>query len=373
MFCIDLFPSTSNRFLLIVHQPLISRCLALSDQSSNVLFRDEDFITSISNALSTGGVLVAQVGQAGRMNDAPREFARRSVLDVNLVSDLKSHRFVKVRQYSEGHGGLLGPWTFMVAFNDERTSERWFATEAEVALATRERMLSTDSGSPPLRYFDGSVMRSYAFPSRVAEENFCRTDPSPSLCRSGHGFDPELPSAPASSLLASRGSTDDGAGIGSAVFNESLNTYVAIEESVNDVTVLPKARRLIQAAASGVNGSALWDALAAFVVECGLATSCYGDPALFVRPGIAPARSVCNGTGGGKHSSQESSETPAPTVDWPLLSAAVYDPFVDRNHLVLLMTTAQTRRSVAVVDPRTDGVIRSLRRAAAHGNASDPH
>jgi hypothetical protein len=309
------------------------------------------------------------------MNDAPREFARRSVLDVDLVSDLKSHRFVKVRQYSEGHGGLMGPWTFMVAFNDERTSERWFATEAEVALATRERMLSTDSGSPPLRYFDGSVMRSYAFPSRVEEENFCRTDPSPSLCRSGHGFDPELPSAPASSLLASRGSTDVGAGIGSAVFNESFpeNTYVAIEESVNDVTVLPMARRLIQASASGVQGSALWDALAAFVVGCGLATSCYGDPALFVGPGIVPARSVGNGTGSGKHSSQGSSETPAPTVDWLLLSAAVYDPFVDRNHLVLLMTTAQTRRSVAVGDPRADGVVRSLRRAAANGNVSDPH
>jgi hypothetical protein len=308
------------------------------------------------------------------MNDAPREFARRSVLDVDLVSDLKSHRFVKVRQYSEGHGGLMGPWTFMVAFNDERTSERWFATEAEVALATRERMLSTDSDIPPLRYFDGSVMRSYAFPSRVAEENFCRADPSPSLCRSGHGFDPELPSAPASSLLVSRGSTDDGAGIGSVAFNESFpeNTYVAIEESVNDVTVLPKARRLIQASASGVQGSALWDALAAFVVGCGLATSCYGDPAFFVRPGIVPARSICNGTGGGDPPSQESSEAPAPTVDWPLLSAAVYDPFVDRNHLVLLMATAQTRRSVAVGGPLTDGVVRWLRRAAAHGNASDP-
>jgi hypothetical protein len=315
-------------------------------------------------------VLVAQVGKAGRMNDAPREFARRSVLDVGVASDLQNHGFVKVRQYSEGHGGLMGPWAFMVAFKDERTSERWFATEAEVDLATRERLLPL-----PLSYFDGSMMRSYAFPSRVAEENFCRTDPSPSLCGAGHGFDPERPSAPASSHAMAHGSVNE-AGSSAVALNECIpeNTYVAIEESVNDVSVLPRARRLIQSSATGVQGSALWDSLSAFIRG-------NGEPSFFVSSKIASAatRTVCNNRTGGEEQQRaptmSEKTAPAPADDMfrhlsANLDRSVYDPFVDRNHMVLL-TTAQTHRRVQspMGDHRAAASFARPSRAA-HGKAS---
>jgi hypothetical protein len=332
-----------------------------------MLFRDEDFIAAVSNALSPGGVLVAQIGKAGRMNDAPSEFARWSVVDVGLASDLQNHRFVKARQYSEGHGGLMGPWTFMVAFKDERTSERWFATEAEVELATRERLLPL-----PLSYFDGSIMRSYSFPSRVAEENFCRTDPSPSLCRAGHGFDPERPSAPASSLVIAQGSVNEAVST-TVALNESLpeNTYFAIEEAVNDVSVLPRARRLIQSSATGVQGSALWNALAAFIRG-------NGEPSFFVSSGIAEAtRTVCNNRTGGEERQRAPtmSETTAPVDDLLLhlsasLDRSVYDPFVDRNHMVLLTTALTPRWVHSHMGDRRAAASFARPSRAAHGNAS---
>jgi hypothetical protein len=286
------------------------------------------------------------------MKQPAREFTRERVLDERFISDLRKHGLVKIKEYAEGHGGFMGVWAFLVAFRDAKSSERWYATEAEIDLSVRRRILPTRSGSNPLHFFDGSVMRSYSYPSRIIEEVFCRKDPPPSLCSSGHGLNPEIPEARSSSLSVSP-SRVPVAGWG-LFFSEAFpkGTYVAIDQSVNDVLVPPKAKRVIKGVTLRSTPLQKWDPLTSYIAGHGLATDMYGDPAFLVDSGVKVfANRGCRRT-------YNESET------------SVYDPFVDRNHLVLLAADV-TGRDVEAREEMKSSVI--VRFGEGIGNRSTEH
>jgi hypothetical protein len=332
---------------------------------SDVLYNNDDFLSAVARSLSQGGVIVAQVGEAPWMNAAPRSLTRKSVVSEGFISRLKNHDFFKITEYAEGHGGLLGVWTFLVAFKDRASSERWYATEAEVDLSIRHRLLPTRSGSPPLHFFDGSVMKSYSFPSRIVEEVFCREDPPPGRCSEGHGFDPDRPAAPSSSFIAANSSIP-GAGRG-VFFKESFpkDTYITLDDNVNSVLVMPRTKRIIKGCTSGSTVSTKLDAVASYILGYGYATDFFGDPAFFVDSGATTfTNHGCNGTAnvGEPLSVTEATadvEAMPPELDQDEVESSVYDPFVDRNMFVLLMTDV-TGRDVQAGEEMTDNYLKYL-------------
>jgi hypothetical protein len=79
----------------------------------------------------------------------------------------------------------------MVGFKQRASRSNWFANEALVELKIRERVVQTRSGESPLRYFDGATMKSYRFPKKPTEDEFCRKVPVAESCSDSNGFDAE--------------------------------------------------------------------------------------------------------------------------------------------------------------------------------------
>jgi hypothetical protein len=332
---------------------------------SDTLYSNSALISALSNALTEDGVLVAQVGQSPFLRQAPREYTRQSVLDDGFISLLKENGFEKVKEYEEAHGGFQGVWSYMVAFKVTDSNELWFANEAEVDLAVQDRISPTVSGAPALKFFDGSVMRSYAYPSRIVEEIFCRKVPTPSLCDKGHGFDPELPNARISSFEV-RNSTISGAGRG-VFFKEAFreNTYIAIEASVNDTMIQPSTKRIIKEMKSSTSLTR-WHTWESWMFGYGFSTDFYGDSSFIVDASILTfTNHGCKGTSnyGEKLSVTEetaSTETMPPELEYTEIESAVYNPFAERNHLIYIGALDMTNRDVEAGEELLDEFLKFL-------------
>ncbi len=146
----------------------------------------------------------------------------------------------------QSHAGFLGIWTYLVAFKSFETRKAWYAGEAEIELLRHRRSMRTSSGTSPFRYFDASTKKSYKLPSRSAEVVFCREEPRPPGCEHGHGFDPERPLVPVSSLQVKSSLIGKSAGRGVvAKVNIPKGAYIAIDDAVNKVFFPPSTFALI--------------------------------------------------------------------------------------------------------------------------------
>ena len=98
----------------------------------------------------------------------------------------------------QSHCAFSDPWSFLVACKDFSCRERWYSNSASVDLDIHKRILPTHSGSPTLKYFDGSTKSLYRIPTKPFEVNYCRQESSPSECASLQGYDPTIPNIPES-------------------------------------------------------------------------------------------------------------------------------------------------------------------------------
>jgi hypothetical protein len=329
---------------------------------SDALYNNSALIAAISNALTADGVLTSQFGQL--LPNGPREFTRQSIIDTDFIPFLEKNGFKKIKEYAEGHGGFLGVWTFMVAFKDRKSSERWYANAAVVDFAIKQRITPTVSGGPALHFFDGALMNAYSYPSRIVETNFCRSQPMPPLCSRGHGFDPEKGNAPITSFEV-RDSDIPGAGRG-VFFKESFpnGTYIAIEKTVDDILILPKTNKIVTQMSKS-STSSKWNSVVAYIIGYGFASNFYGDAAFLMDACILTfLNHGCNSTEnmGMKLSVNEMTADPdrfPPELDYDTIEEAVYNPFADRNHMIY-MTIDTFNRDVEAGEELKDNYLAYL-------------
>lgn len=146
------------------------------------LYKDLDFWGTILNAISDDGILVMQMGISPHVLD-PGEAFGRNYNRATLFDTVEAVGFKRMFLYEEGHSNFLTPWSYLVACKSEKCSEEWYLNEAEIDLRIRERILPTKSGTPALRYVDGSTMKKYQRPSSAWQAVYCRKLHRPVECK----------------------------------------------------------------------------------------------------------------------------------------------------------------------------------------------
>jgi len=302
-----------------------------------VLYNNDELTAAISRALTDEGVFVAQVGQAEFLVDPAIEYTRESVLDDSFIPHLLRHGFMKIREYEDFHGGFMGIWNFMIAFKDTGSSENWYASQSQIDLEIRKRLIPTRSGESPLRYFDGATMKGLSHPSRSAEEVFCRKADSPPFCDMGHGYDPERHNIPSDALevKASGVALKEAAPEGS---------YVAIDDAVRSMSVLPHTRRLTKIM-GGISDK--WKTFESYPFRQGYATDYFGYPAHGADSVVtAFANSGCNGT--------DNIRSPPQPRGASSLDGYANNIYIDRNYHHLF-STRSVSKDVSAGEELLDG------------------
>lgn len=258
---------------------------ASHSEFSDMLYLNDDFTIALSNALEDNGIFVAQVGEADNMVDPGAHLSKKQA-ETTFMSNLIKHGFESIAEYDEAHGGFLGVWSFLVAFHDT-FGNAFNSNQAEIDAELRWRAMETKDGSSPFRFFDGATMMSYQFPSRVSQEVFCRTEPTPAFCDGGHGFDPERPNVPVSSFEPKHSAIlNAGRGLYSKV-DIAKGSYLAIDEAVHDMILMPTTTELIRQMHKSDGIGKRWEALDAYMFAYGFETEISGGPAYSVDPGIS--------------------------------------------------------------------------------------
>eukprot|EP00529_Nitzschia_sp_RCC80_P004790 CAMPEP_0113451936 /NCGR_PEP_ID=MMETSP0014_2-20120614/6591_1 /TAXON_ID=2857 /ORGANISM="Nitzschia sp." /LENGTH=944 /DNA_ID=CAMNT_0000343299 /DNA_START=332 /DNA_END=3166 /DNA_ORIENTATION=- /assembly_acc=CAM_ASM_000159 len=202
------------------------------------LYTDSDFYRAINNALHHDGAIVAQIGEANYLQDAPSMFSDDRNCD-GFVDGLEAMNFTEMTEYQEPGCGFFDPWSFHVAAKDNSTilTEGWFANEAVVNLKIRQRILPTVDGQSSLRHFDGATMKTYRYPSKASTEVFCRDPLTPESCLEGSGFNPEISNIPVH-LLQGRAES-----IHSSV-DSPQSSFLGLETAVQAIHLDSKANEI---------------------------------------------------------------------------------------------------------------------------------
>lgn len=236
-----------------------------------------DMATGVSQVLKDDGLLLLQVEQA----DTSSKF-----LWVEALKDEDEYDIIK--EYSHGDTN------FLMVMTDEAYLGQWFANEAEVNLKIHQRVPS------PLPYFDGTIMQSYQYPSRIVEDQFCEDHPEVSTCKQGHGFDPSKTMVPLSSFEVKL-STLENAGRGVYLTHDAEEgAYIFVDGCVHNIHIPDNTVVIIDDFLEGVYKIApvpQWETLMWYTHGYGFVHEEYGQQAHDVDPGIGTfVNHGCNGT-----------------------------------------------------------------------------
>jgi spermidine synthase len=149
---------------------------------SDMLYSDEQFLSSMVNSLSDEGVLAIQIGTAATIDDPRPEYGiykNRERL-FNMLEAMEQVQTMLV--YEEPHCGFLEPHAFLIICKNVECRSRWYARSDQVDYEIYDRISRTHSKDRALSFFDGTTQRSYQWPKKGWETVYCRRDPIPFEC-----------------------------------------------------------------------------------------------------------------------------------------------------------------------------------------------
>mmetsp|Transcript_42960 Transcript_42960/g.90246 ORF Transcript_42960/g.90246 Transcript_42960/m.90246 type:complete len:925 (+) Transcript_42960:227-3001(+) len=177
------------------------------------LYKDNHFVDALYNGLSEKGVFAIQIGETETTSD-PGDDTGPDQDTANMMRALQSVGFQSMHNYDEGHSHFQAPWSYLVCLKDSKSRASWYRTAPEIEIELHQRLHSTESGAPALRFFDGSTMVDYQTPPKAAETTYCRKEDEPWECDEYLGIDPEFVNAPISHLEARKSTLGEHAGRG---------------------------------------------------------------------------------------------------------------------------------------------------------------
>jgi hypothetical protein len=326
----------SCRFLVFDCCQCILRCRDPQDlvDFASTLLSSDAFIKSIFNSLSVDGVFVSQLGEVDMPDKVPDHFLEEN----EFVGKLAKEEFTGIKLYTESHGGFMAPWKFTIAFKSHEGKYRWFFNQAEADYELHQRAVeTTDSNDSPFLFYDGATHQSYQDSSRISENAFCTSEPTPPYCEKRHGYDPERQNINIQSLQV-RSSEIEGAGRG-IFFTQDFakGSYVAIDEGSHNIMFMPSTTHYLQELLKqGYTDQ--WKTFDFYMFGYGFSHDYYGEAGFSVDPSIMTfINHGCNGTYN-MGTVTSVTEMNADHDEMPLdiyenvLESYVYNPFIDRNH-----------------------------------------
>ena len=145
------------------------------------LYKDLNFWGTILEAISDDGILVMQLGMSPALDDPGEQFQLNNNR-ATLFNSIEAVGFKRMFLFEEGHSNFLFPWSYLIACKSEKCAKEWYLNEAELNLRILERILPTKSGTPALKYVDGSTLRRYRRPPSAWQAVYCRKLPRPDEC-----------------------------------------------------------------------------------------------------------------------------------------------------------------------------------------------
>ena len=310
---------------------------------SDILYKDETFVSSLVHALTDLGVMVVQVGCAPYMSDDDSNLihvAKAPTL-AQFEHILESHGMVSMKSYQETHGQFLGPWEFRIVHKSYDTLKNYFYEPAMVNLQQAKSAMATRSKDFPFSYFDGATWASAQYPSRIDSRFYCFTHPRASkLCQELQGYDPNLPNVPGSALEVKPSLIPNG---GRGLFftqDFEEGSYLAIDQSVWHMEVLPDTVELLMYDMIQSPARRNFELWSAYLFGYGFSSNYYGWPSSHVDAGVATfLNHGCNGTYVVGRRTNVTELTADPLEIPPELmeieeELAFFNPIVDRNHFV---------------------------------------
>jgi len=321
-----------------------------NNEFSDVLYKSNDYLTSVFNALSEDGILVVQIGESPA-HDSPAElnttFKNRSIL-IEILSQLG---FETMHVYGQNHGGYQATWNNLLVSKSVKTRSRWFRNAAEINLQISQGLVKSKSGSPLLRYFDGTTMERFQVPGRDVENVFCRQAPVPDECLY-RGFNPQIPNFNAGNFEVKQSKISKSAGRGLfATVDIPKGSYISAETAGHTVHFKPSTYALLEKMEMYVS-SAL-DAVYFYMHGYGVQVHHLGDKSNVVDSSILTFMNHgCNGTYNHAHLGQsyEFNEFTADDSEMPEEygeDRSVYNPALDRNTPFWLSSLDLTTRDIS--------------------------
>jgi len=213
---------------------------------AKALYDNDAFLRSLHSGLSEEGVIVMQLGSSPEFRDPPEDhsFHHNRAKVTELIQKVG---FESMHVYEEAHSQFENPWSYLVAFKDNKNRAHWYANPAEVEMKIPTRLVPTKSGASSLSYFDGATMWRYQMPHKVFETTYCRKDPEPMDCEWWEEqYEDE--NAPVSSFEVKISSVEGKSGRGVyATVDIPMYTKIGMEESLKAIRVPPPTASRVNA------------------------------------------------------------------------------------------------------------------------------
>lgn len=233
----------------------------LSDPHDDVefavaLYNNDEYITSLYNALSEDGILVVQVGESAQLADPAEELTMYKNRQI-MIEKLTELGCESITIYGQAHGGYSAPWNNLIATKSLKVRSRWYRNEAEVNVEIQRRSVRSKSGSPLFHYFDGATMQFFQIPSKSFESVYCKRDPTPPDCETGIRYDTKASNADISSYEVRVSGAGEKAGRGIFASNDiPKGSYLSLDTSTHLVYFPATTLRLVFAMEAAI-GDAL--------------------------------------------------------------------------------------------------------------------
>jgi hypothetical protein len=309
------------------------------------MLKSDDFISSIYNSLTDAdGVFVIQMGVDDLSDDVPSSFYDKNL---NFLETMANQEFKTVKVYTESHCNFYSPWKFAIAFKQYKTMVNFYNNQAETDLEVQFRGVETNDGTDtPFKYFDGAIQQTYQFASRINENKFCRTQPTPTFCDYKHGYDPESPNIPMTGFEV-RSSTIEGAGRGVFFTQDYVNgTYIGIDGGVHALMFMPKTTDIVDTMVKK-DYTKQWKTFEFYTFGYGYSFDHFGEPGFSVDPNIMTfINHGCNGTYNMAKRLPYTEldvmeERMPPEIAFEPIDSSVYNIFIDRS--IFILTNAYDR------------------------------
>jgi hypothetical protein len=140
---------------------------------------------SVYNALAEDGIVISKLRERpyqAEGSDKPPNLMNRNKWTSLLFRTLEDVGFESLHVYEDRNELINSVWEILIVMRDSESRKLWYRSQAQLDVEIHKRIRRTHTDLPALRYFDSCNMKTYMYPHRHFEDEYCRQNPTPESC-----------------------------------------------------------------------------------------------------------------------------------------------------------------------------------------------